>query len=156
MSLLTNACQGIFSVPAHLNSLFCAHQRKDPPLQGSWKKQYWVFSSILINWEKRVLWLRKPHLMVILKSTCSEFYFFLISLKMQRMQKSLCRNLGRTPFAYGHFWLSCWHISTIFPSLQPIFLSPKRKWKRCSHMIIFRTIVPIWWYHRHIYLIMFF
>lgn len=54
MSLLTKVCQGFFSVAAHLTSLFCAHQRKDPPLQGSWKK-YWVFSSILINWEVSVM-----------------------------------------------------------------------------------------------------
>lgn len=55
MSLLTKVCQGFFSVAAHLTSLFCAHQRKDPPLQGSWKKKYWVFSSILINWEVSVM-----------------------------------------------------------------------------------------------------
>lgn len=155
MSLLTKVCQGIFSVPAHLTSLFCA-QKEGPTTQSLTEEAIFNFQ---LNFDK----LRKVSVLTekALFNGNTEIHmlwiiFFLISLKMQRMLKCLCRNLSRTPFAYGHFWLFHWHI-TWSPSLQQIFGLPKGG-GRVVPMWLFSGIfsVSTWWYHRHIYLITFF
>lgn len=110
MSLLTKVCQGIFSVPAHLTSLFCA-QKEGPTTQSLTEEAIFNFQ---LNFDK----LRKVSVLTekALFNGNTEIHmlwiiFFLISPKMQRMLKGLCRNLSRTPFAYGHFWLFHWHIT---------------------------------------------
>ena len=77
--------------------------------------------------------------MEVLKKTCSEFCFFVISLKMWRRWKSLCGYLGKNPFVYGLFWLSCRHI-TWSPSLQQTFFLLKAG----------RIVIPMWLFQENI------
>lgn len=71
---------------------------------------------------------------------------------MQRRWKSLCRDLGKIPFVYGHFWLSCQYIDHLL--CKQYFFLPKRRWNSHSNVIIFRRIFPAWRYFRSIYLTM--
>ena len=50
--LLTKIGQGILSIQAYLTYLFYDHQSKGPPLWITWKEQYLLFSSVLINLEQ--------------------------------------------------------------------------------------------------------